>query len=50
LRAGDVLVVWELDRLGRSLSHLVCILDDLKGRGMAFRSLDRASERSGVLS
>jgi DNA invertase Pin-like site-specific DNA recombinase len=39
LRAGDVLVVWKLDRLGRSLSHLVRILDDLKGRGVAFRSL-----------
>ena len=38
-RAGDVLVVWKLDRLGRSLSHLVRILDDLKGRGVAFRSL-----------
>src|SRR3954470_22263532 len=39
VRAGDVLVVWKLDRLGRSLSHLVRILDDLKGRGVAFRSL-----------
>ena len=39
LRAGDVLVVWKLDRLGRSLSHLVRILDDLKGTGVAFRSL-----------
>src|SRR5215217_5131651 len=39
LRAGDVLVVWKLDRLGRSLSHLVRILDDLKGREVAFRSL-----------
>src|SRR5215212_2763140 len=39
LRAGDVLAVWKLDRLGRSLSHLVRILDDLKGRGVAFRSL-----------
>ena len=39
LRAGDVLVVWKLDRFGRSLSHLVRILDDLKGRGVAFRSL-----------
>ena len=36
LRAGDVLVVWKLDRLGRSLSHLVRYL---KGRGVAFRSL-----------
>jgi hypothetical protein len=39
LRGGDGLVVWKLDRLGRSLSHLVRILDDLKGRGVAFRSL-----------
>src|SRR3954452_279527 len=39
LHTGDVLVVWKLDRLGRSLSHLVRILDDLKGRGVAFRSL-----------
>src|SRR4051812_34167797 len=39
LHAGDVLVVWKLDRLGRSLSHLVRILEDLKGRGVAFRSL-----------
>ena len=29
--------VWKLDRLGRSLSHLVRILEDLKGRGVAFR-------------
>jgi DNA invertase Pin-like site-specific DNA recombinase len=34
-----VLVVWKLDRLGRSLSHLVRIMDELKGRGVAFRSL-----------
>src|SRR3954471_9134310 len=39
LRAGDVLVVWKLDRLGRSLSHLVRILEDLKGREVAFRSV-----------
>src|SRR3954469_2909420 len=37
LRAGDVLVVWKLDRLGRSLSHLVRMLADLKGRGAALR-------------
>lgn len=39
LRAGDVLVVWKLDRLGRSLPHLLAIVADLKGRGVAFRSL-----------
>ena len=43
LRAGDVLVVWKLDRLGRSLSHLVRILDDLKGKGVVFRFLRKAS-------
>src|SRR3954453_4154466 len=38
LRPGDVLVVWKLDRLGRSLSHLIRIIDEFKGRGVAFRS------------
>ena len=39
LRAGDVLVVWKLDRLGRSLPNLLAIIADLKERGVAFRSL-----------
>ncbi len=39
LRQGDVLVVWKLDRLGRSLSHLLALVTDLKKRGVAFRSL-----------
>lgn len=39
LRAGDCLVVWKLDRLGRSLHHLLTIINDLKERGVAFRSL-----------
>jgi len=39
LRAGDCLVVWKLDRLGRSLSHLLGIVADLRGRGVGFRSL-----------
>ncbi len=39
LRPGDVLVVWKLDRLGRSLPNLLAIIADLKERGVAFRSL-----------
>src|SRR3974390_2381626 len=39
LRPGDVLVVWKLDRLGRSLSHLLCIVNTLKEKQVAFRSL-----------
>ncbi len=39
VRAGDVLVVWKLDRLGRSLSHLLAIVNTLKDRQVAFRSL-----------
>ena len=36
---GDVLVVWKLERLGRSLSHLLAIVNTLKGKQVAFRSL-----------
>ena len=39
LRAGDTLVVWRLDRLGRSLRHLVETVNALADRGMAFASL-----------
>jgi DNA invertase Pin-like site-specific DNA recombinase len=39
VQAGDVLVVWKLDRLGRSLPHLLTIIDSLKDRQVAFRSL-----------
>jgi DNA invertase Pin-like site-specific DNA recombinase len=39
LKEGDSLVVWKLDRLGRSLPHLLSIVTDLKERGVAFRSL-----------
>ena len=39
LRPGDVFVVWKLDRLGRSLSHLMRVMEDLHTRGVGFRSL-----------
>jgi DNA invertase Pin-like site-specific DNA recombinase len=39
LRDGDTLVVWRLDRLGRSLRHLIDTLLALEQRGVGFRSL-----------
>ncbi|MGW0576589.1 recombinase family protein [Streptomyces sp. NPDC002920] len=42
LREGDTLVVWKLDRLGRSLIDLVSIVDGLRGRGIGFRVLTGA--------
>ena len=39
LRSGDILVVWRLDRLGRSMQHLVSLVTNLKSRGVGFRSL-----------
>lgn len=43
-RAGDVLVVWRLDRLGRSLPDLVRIVADLEGKGIGFESLQEKIE------
>ncbi|MBX9685246.1 MAG: recombinase family protein [Candidatus Obscuribacterales bacterium] len=39
LRAGDTLVVWKLDRLGRSLTHLVNLIDDLHKRKVGLKVL-----------
>ena len=42
LNRGDTLMVWKLDRLGRSLRDLIIMLDDFKQRGINFRSLTEA--------
>jgi DNA invertase Pin-like site-specific DNA recombinase len=42
LRKGDTLVVWRLDRLGRSLKHLLTLVEDFSNRGIEFVSLTEA--------
>lgn len=39
LLPGDTVVVWRLDRLGRSMAHLIATIDDLTRRGVGFQSL-----------
>ena len=39
LEAGDTLLVWRLDRLGRSMPHLVTLVEDLGKKGIGFKSL-----------
>lgn len=48
LHAGDILVVWSLDRLGRSLAQLVLLLDQLHGQGIEFRSLKESIDTSSA--
>ncbi|MBN3802387.1 recombinase family protein [Paraburkholderia sp. Ac-20336] len=52
LRAGDILVVWRLDRLGRSLRRLLELIESLSARGIQFQSLTEAIDTtscSGML-
>jgi DNA invertase Pin-like site-specific DNA recombinase len=48
LRSGDTLVVWRLDRLGRSLPDLVKIIGDLEHDGIGFESLTEQIETSSA--
>lgn len=41
-REGDTLIVWKLDRLGRSLKHLVHTVEALHSRGIGFKSLQES--------
>jgi len=43
LQDGDVLVVWRLDRLGRSMQHLITVVEDIRGRGIGFPSLSEGA-------
>lgn len=42
VRDGDTLVVWKLDRLGRSLTHLIDTVNQLENKGIGFQSLTEA--------
>ena len=46
LRPGDTVVVWRLDRLGRSLRHLIDVFSDLEPKGVAIRSLTESLDTS----
>jgi DNA invertase Pin-like site-specific DNA recombinase len=39
LNKGDTLLVWRLDRLGRSMPHLVTLVEDLHAKGVGFKSI-----------
>ncbi len=47
LREGDILVVWKLDRLSRSLNDTLALLETIEAAGAGFRSLTEAIDTSG---
>ncbi len=48
LRPGDTLVVWRLDRLGRSLKHLIQTVEELETLGVAFQSVTEAIDTTTI--
>lgn len=49
LRAGDVLTVWKLDRLGRNTRYVLEVIDTLASRGVGFRSLTEGLHTDGPM-
>ncbi|HFK7268207.1 recombinase family protein [Enterobacter bugandensis] len=49
LSEGDTLVVWKLDRLGRSMRHLVTLIEELRSRDVNFRSLTDSIDTSTAM-
>jgi DNA invertase Pin-like site-specific DNA recombinase len=49
LRKGDTIVVWKLDRLGRSIQHLIASVTSFQEKGIEFRSLNESidTQKSG---
>jgi DNA invertase Pin-like site-specific DNA recombinase len=48
MRAGDVLVTWRLDRLGRSLKELITLSEELKRRGVQLRSITEGIDTTTI--
>ena len=42
VHVGDILTVWRLDRLGRSLPHLITVIEELQSKGAGFKSLSES--------
>ncbi|AGP30105.1 phage DNA invertase [Corynebacterium terpenotabidum Y-11] len=49
LESGDTLVIWKLDRLGRSMSETILILENLNSRGITLRIITEGFDTSGTL-
>lgn len=49
LQEGDTLMVWKLDRLGRSTLHLLTLLDDLRKRGVDFHAITQGIDTRTAL-
>ncbi|EKK0688195.1 recombinase family protein [Escherichia coli] len=49
MKSGDELIVWKLDRLGRSMRNLVLLVDELRQRGIHFKSLTDSIDTSSPM-